>query len=138
MQAISSSVPGRLRIRHAALRLPEAARLVSTLAALPGVAAVQHNPRVGSLLLTYDVARLPEADLLSMLSRHAAAFADRVSEDGTCHPVSPGMITASLAGTLGLTVLGAIVGRKRLHVTAGLLFLASVGGHVLMVRQGKG
>lgn len=138
MHAIASSVPGRMRIRHAGLRLPEAARLVPTLAVLPGVEAVQHNPRVGSLLITYDVARLPEAELVSLLSRYSAALADREIAEEAPLEVSPRLITASLAGTLGLTVFGAIAGQKRLHVAAGMLFLASVGGHVLMVRKGKG
>lgn len=136
MLAIASSIPGRLRVRHPGLRAPEAAQIVTRLAALPGVETVQHNLRVGSLLVMYDENRLREEDLLAALDVPSAGRADREPEEPVALTVPPRLIAAGMAGTLGLTVYGAIVGKRRLHVTSGMLFLVAVGIHLLAGRRG--
>ena len=57
---LASSIPGRLRLRAAALRHgPALSRACEVLQAHPGVVSVQANARAGSLLLHYDPASLP-------------------------------------------------------------------------------
>ena len=57
---LASSIPGRLRLRAAALRhAPALSRACEALQAHPGVVSVQANARAGSLLLHYDPALLP-------------------------------------------------------------------------------
>ena len=57
---LASSIPGRLRLRAAALRHgPALSRACEALQAHPGVVSVQANARAGSLLLHYDPALLP-------------------------------------------------------------------------------
>ncbi len=57
---LASSIPGRLRLRAAALRHePVLSRACEVLQAHPGVVSVQANARAGSLLLHYDPALLP-------------------------------------------------------------------------------
>lgn len=56
---IRSYFPGRLRARHASLKNAETVKQVKTfLAGLEGVRSVEINPRVGSLLLLWDPAKL--------------------------------------------------------------------------------
>ena len=57
---LASSIPGRLRLRAAALRhAPALSRACEALQAHPGVVSVQANARAGSLLLHYAPALLP-------------------------------------------------------------------------------
>ncbi len=71
-------LPGRLRLRLAALRRnPDlAARLRSSLAALPGLAGVDVNPLTGSVLVHYDPAAGSLAGLAAALAAHGIAMPD--------------------------------------------------------------
>lgn len=63
MNCVASSLPGRIRLRHAALRNPDRlARLRQTIAHWPQVRVVSANEKAGSLLVSYDAVALPEND----------------------------------------------------------------------------
>ncbi len=70
--------PGRLRVRAAVLRdnAPLAERITAALEGVAGVREVAHNPRTGSLLVTYEPG-LAEPDMI----------ADRIAE--TAQLISP-------------------------------------------------
>ncbi|NKN31951.1 HMA2 domain-containing protein [Marichromatium bheemlicum] len=91
-------VPGRLRVRSAALRCRslldgEAQR---QLLALEGVREVRFNPRASSLTLLYDPERIGRAQLLAALEQHG------------CVEVGPG--TGTLTNTAGHLFGKALVG----------------------------
>ena len=66
---IRSYFPGRLRARHASLKNAETVKQVKTfLAGLEGVRSVEINPRVGSLLLLWDPAKLDIEQLKALAS----------------------------------------------------------------------
>ncbi len=62
-RVIASSIPGRIRLRHAALRRPERLeRLARSLSDWPEALTLEPNARTGSLLLHYDPSRLTRAE----------------------------------------------------------------------------
>ena len=68
-EAIRSCVPGRVRVRHEALRnlaAGEIEALRQTISAVDGVQSVRVNPRTGSLLLYWDVRRISDEELLGL------------------------------------------------------------------------
>ena len=65
---ITSAVPGRVRLRDPALRLPRAlAHMQSALRARAGVTRVKTNPHTGSVLLQYDSHALPPEQAHALL-----------------------------------------------------------------------
>ena len=74
---VASALPGRVRLRGPVLRQARAlAQARSALQAQPGVIRVQTNARVGSLLLHYDAATLPQPQA-EALRRRASRLAAR-------------------------------------------------------------
>ena len=68
---IRSYVPGRLRLRHPGLIGLEGETLealTSTVKSAPGITGCTVNPKVGSLLLTWDAEKLTQEDLLGTFS----------------------------------------------------------------------
>ena len=66
---VASALPGRVRLRGPVLRQARAlAQARSALQAQPGVIRVQTNARVGSLLLHYDAATLPQPQAEALLA----------------------------------------------------------------------
>lgn len=128
---IVSSVPGRIRIRHPRLRdvaWAEAAR--QRVAALPGLEAVS-NPQTGSLLATFDPARVSEERVVELLGlpAPAGAGADPAPSGSWRLPARP--LETGLLATLGLTVAAGFLKWKWLHVAAGLALCGFVGAHVV-------
>ncbi|MGC8854948.1 MAG: HMA2 domain-containing protein, partial [Halothiobacillaceae bacterium] len=61
MNPILSSSPGRIRLRHPALRNPDRLQtLATTIGTWPQVGSVEANARTGSLLILYDATTLDE------------------------------------------------------------------------------
>lgn len=84
---IRSYVPGRLRLRHPGLIGLEGETLealTSTVKSAPGITACVVNPKVGSLLLTWDAEKLTKDDLLGYL-QFWAAFLPEDAQGGTSH-----------------------------------------------------
>lgn len=75
--ALVSCLPGRIRLRHPALRQPaERTRLAATLAAIDGMLSVDANPAVGSLLLHYDPTRRARAAMEAQVAAQTAQALD--------------------------------------------------------------
>lgn len=84
---IRSYVPGRLRLRHSSLiglECDARGALTSAVKSVPGITACVVNPKVGSLLLTWDAAKLTKDDLLGYL-QFWAAFLPEEAQGGTSH-----------------------------------------------------
>ena len=74
---ICSAIPGRARLRHPALKDERTAESLRTfLLGPPGVLDAKFNPRVGSLLLTWDEAKLPAGELKAMAAALLPAQAE--------------------------------------------------------------
>ena len=72
---VRSLVPGRARLRHPMLYridAESAAEVTDMLLTLPGVTGATINPRVGSLLLEWDVAQTDDKTLLGLIESYAA------------------------------------------------------------------
>lgn len=135
---IVSYIPGRVRLRAAALKNPETMQAVLEMAqGFEGVFSAEPNPRSGSLLVLYDPALIDEAMLQA-----ATAFADHfgteeAGADGHGLPRRPqnGRVELSLLlGTLGLTVASLALG-KGAHAALGGLFCLLSAKHVYERRQ---
>lgn len=150
MSPVVSSTPGRLRLRHPALRHPARLQaLERRLALWPEVRTLQANPATGSLVVHYDALALAqdacaqrcEAAVAGLLPLPAVeprqgraipvmARAARTRAKRTNRLAKAGML-ASLAASLLL----AAAGLKRLHIWTGLLFLHALGAHLWVHRR---
>lgn len=136
---IVSYIPGRVRLRAAALKNPETMQSVLEMAqGFEGVLSVEPNPRSGSLLVLYDPALIDEA----MLQQAAAAFADHFGTEEArsggrglprCLQGGRGELNL-LLGALGLTVASLALG-KGAHAALGGLFCLLSAKHVYERRQ---
>ena len=146
---IASHFDGRIRIRDQQLTNKGVAQAMSeALSALPGVGQVTVNERVGSLLVIYSAA---VTKLQSIMERISGLLGEAPPEP-TYAPTGkedccvPGLRSLRLPGkkaavnlgmlaTLVTSMLGIIFGLKKLHVAAGILFLAVFGIHIFERRQ---
>jgi len=139
---IVSSTPGRVRVRHPALRSRSRAEQArDLLLALPGVESASGDARLGSLLVTYDPAQTSEAAVVAALdlgnlpvtggNPHGA----RVAEPRAWPNIPSG--TAGMGISLAVCLGAAAAKIKWLHVTAGVAFVALVGVHVFGRTQGR-
>lgn len=90
-QCIRSLTPGRVRIRHAALKelSPEAlAFLTDSILSVDGILEAQVNPRVGSLLVRWDPKTVSQADLLESAQCLLGMF-DAESDEAPQAPAEP-------------------------------------------------
>ena len=105
-ESVRSLTPGRARLRHEALRglaAAEVESLVETVRSMDGITGVTINPRVGSLLVTWDTEKVDAQTLLEaaewfLASREAfasteaaeassaasSALADGASTEASC------------------------------------------------------
>ena len=122
---IRSYFPGRLRARHASLKNAETVKQVKTfLAGLEGVRSVEINPRVGSLLLLWDPAKLQIGDLNPF---HGSKFVNQ-------------NVNRAMTATYALTLLGLVPGigpggKMALHVASGVAFTAFLAWHLIRYRS---
>lgn len=150
---VASLLDGRVRVRDEALkREPLATRVRDALLATPGVAAAEVNPRVGSMLVLYD-ATLAAVD--QILETVAGLLGTSVQASGeTAAPkrparmplsgglslsLSPAMkkrvVNIGMLASLALSVAAAVLDFKKLHILAGILFLALFGDHLYMRKE---
>lgn len=144
--SLVSRLPGRLRLRHPAIK--DAAvcrRLADEIAAWDGVVSSDGTPVTGGLLLIYDPARVVPADMearvTALVDRECgtAETADRPSAaisppfDRTLRqlnrPAKIGML-ASLALSLA-----ALPVSRRLHAVTGVLHLGLLSLHLARHRE---
>ena len=139
-QCITSAISGRIRLRHPCLRQAVwADQLRKAAGFLPGILALEINPRTGSLLLQYDPASLSQ----EMLIEIAEAWLEQLPSRGTASlpgaPASQAFFSADSRGCkvlrrIGRARLSKVVNRGMLFTLAASLGLAAVGrtgGHVV-------
>ena len=141
-----SSLPGRLRVRHHALRGTELHQgLLSAFRAWPGVIAAEGNLKTGSILLHYDVARVAQVDMEARVLEAALGFAAGPEPAAPeAPPQHPRSVSASrralirrlnryskigMLGSLALS-LAALTASKRVHAGAGGVFVALMLVHM--------
>lgn len=136
---IVSYIPGRVRLRAAALQDPATARkILDMLEGFEGIESATSNLETGSLLVLYDPGVISE----EMLMQAAVAFeeefggeAPRARSGGPRSAFALPFFLArrlelnALLGSLGLTVASAFVGR-RAHIAAGVLLCLLSAKHV--------
>jgi|GEM_PF-383828 len=151
VNCVASSLPGRIRLRHAALRNPDRlARLQRSIAAWPQVRAVSVNEKAGSLLINYDAAALRENDCAR---RCEVALAEVLPARTEVAPAPPRAATPAQArsgaprvranriakramlASLAASLLLAAMGAKRWHIGTGIAFLHALGVHLWVHRR---
>lgn len=150
---VASLLNGRVRVRDEALKRGALAALVTdALMDTPGVASAEVNPRVGSLLVLYDAALVAVERILEAVSElvgsspPAEGPAQAVSGPGGVPfvrrmslslpaAVKKRVVNIGMLASLLLSVAAAILDFKKLHVLAGILFLALFGDHLYMRKE---
>lgn len=141
--AIVSRLPGRLRLRDPSLRPPQDNEALRTeLGGWDGMVAVEGNPATGSLLLCYDIAKIPahemEARVAARLNTHlgldqpeapAVAAKERLTLRQMNRAAKIGMI-GSLTGSLLALAVG-----KKLHAALGAMHVAFLMVHIANHRK---
>lgn len=147
MTCIASSIPGRLRLRHPALREPARMRqLIDAVNAWPGALGHIANTRTGSLLLTYDPSLVQEADCRARAEAAVEALAPSSQPPAVAKPRAPRrsriatkrintMSKRAMLASLAASMVLAAVGAKRGHIWTGLVFLHALGAHLWIYRR---
>ena len=155
---IASCIDGRLRIRDDLLRNASAADAVRrVLLAAPGVREVSVNPRAGSLLILYHQAQTTLRKITDLLSRYllperaAPASLDKRSvPERRSHNRRAGLptrrsallprirrqaVNLGMLSALLVSMAGAVLGAKMLHIVAGVVFLGVLAIHLFDQRR---
>ncbi len=151
MRAIVASVPGRLRVRHEALRSPA---LLQELAAQAGqyqaVTQVEPKLQAASLVVYYDAAQWTQAQshqhigallggLLPLAPPPEGAMQQRrrmrAPMGQTRRQQANRWAKRTMLGSLALSMLLAAQGAKRWHTLTGVLFLHALGMHLWVHRR---
>lgn len=148
MSAIASSIPGRIRLRHVALRNPlRLQQLEDRIGEWGHVQSVAPNLKAGSLLVRYDAVALnaPEfasrcetalAELLPHTEAPASVAAPRLlSRGGTRRVRANRLAKRGMLASLALSMLLAAAGSKRWHAMTGVFFLHALGVHLWVHRH---
>lgn len=139
---IASAIEGRVRFRHPFLTDPETLRAVAEqVAALPGITAVDGNPRTGSLLVTHDT-RLKTADLVAMAEAMAQKLAPEapVPAKRPSGKRKPGQLQRrtqkfGLATCMAGAVATGLADTKAAHLAFGLGLAGFAAWHLFMYRR---
>jgi copper chaperone CopZ len=132
----AEAVPGRIRFRNEALKVAEFAYAVrDSLLEVKGVAQVQINRRIGSILVLFDRTKVTAEGILTRIAESLGIDVEKVkngasdvkkaltSREGRRY-VKRGMLV-SLA-----TALGVLVVSERAHVAAGVVFVHLLALHL--------
>lgn len=149
---IASQFEGRVRIRDEELKQePVLSRVREALLTMPGVDGVEANQRVGSLLVLYNAAvatleRITKtiADLIGAEEAGIAAESGKTSARPPAFgkislaippAVKRKVINIGMLASLALSLFAAILDLKKLHILAGIVFVALFGDHLFERRQ---
>ncbi len=131
------TLPGRVRLRAPALRKALVVwPLQAEIEKLPGIQAAVFNPRVGSLLIRYDPATLPQERLLAVLDEHLPTGLPRPAAETIkaskplLSPDERKALAYAMLSTLGTSLLGLAIDSKKVHWVSGLLFLGGLLLHL--------
>lgn len=154
---VASLLNGRVRVRDEGLKKqPLLSRVTEALIATPGVTSAEANTRVGSLLVFYDAALAAAEQILKLISellgspQEVPPSAEAEAGGATSRPfpfsramslsIPPALrrrvVNYGMLAALALSVGAAIIHFKKLHVLAGIVFLALFGDH-LYQRRGQ-
>lgn len=146
---VTSCIDGRIRIRDPQLTHKGVAEAVcEVLSALPGISRVTVNERVGSLLVRYSAAVTKLQSILEGVAGLLGAGEETTpyDESGGQAPLVSGIKSLGLAvrkatvnmgmlASLLTSMIGIMLGLKKLHYAAGILFLAIFGIHIFERRR---
>lgn len=146
---VTSHIAGRLRIRDEGLKKEALlSQVTEALLAAPGVTNVEANPRVGSLLILYSAAVTGMEKIQQILSGFlgAAQSAVRACSVGTARilgklptALSPRVkriaVNVGMLASLVVSLAAAMLGLKKLHILAGVIYLAIFGTHLFERRR---
>ena len=146
---VRSYMPGRLRLRHPALKSPEAASALNDfLGKMEGVTALEINPRVGSLLLYWDPEKLDIESLKAMAlmflpKEEKAEEAEKPCPLSGLNPLHSTkavnqFVNRSMTATFLLMLSGLVPGLRlgrQVHVAAGAAFAALAAWHMARYRK---
>jgi hypothetical protein len=138
-----SDFEGHLRIRDERLKNPLAAEAIrDALAESPEVYQSRANARAGSILILYRHSTGVRERIMERLTAHLRQFGkdDTVGANDSAQkrPLSSRArlvsrrkaVNYGMMASLALSLLGAVLDRKRFHVFAGILFLGMLGFHL--------
>ena len=141
---ITSDIPGRIRIRDQRLtRVDQAEEIRNDLLAMNGVTEVTVGIRTGSLLIVYSAASLQ--GIMALLNGLFGA-AEESSSSCDCSfravdfpalgaKMRKNAVNSGMLASLLISMIGIMVGLKKLHVAAGILFLGIFGIHIFERRR---
>ena len=141
---ITSDIPGRIRIRDQRLtRVDQAEEIRNDLLAMNGVTEVTVGIRTGSLLIVYSAASLQ--GIMALLNGLFGA-AEESSNSCDCSfravdfpalgaKMRKNAVNSGMLASLLISMIGIMVGLKKLHVAAGILFLGIFGIHIFERRR---
>lgn len=139
---ITSHTAGRLRLRNDALKVVSLVESIrNRLLKVKGVRDVASNPRTGSLLIHYDATPAVREQLMGVLS----FLSEDMGGTGASMPRAPSRnwlpratsdflarrkLHYGMLGALGISLAGAVLDSKKLHIVAGFGFLALLVLHL--------
>jgi hypothetical protein len=141
---IASCIDGRIRVRDGLLRNSAVADSLSRLLLeTPGIREVSANPRAGSLLILYQQAKTSFGEISALLARFlpeqastsastspAPAAKSRTGRSRrTTAAVRRQAVNLGMLAALLVSLAGAALGAKALHIIAGLVFVGFFGLH---------
>jgi len=147
-KVVVSSLPGRLRLRHAVLRRPAInAALAAEIGGWPGVTATSGSANTGGLLVAYDVEAAGQAEMearsTALVLSHAPepsadAADDDDGDDASDFWETVGAFNRSakigMFATLGASMAALAVSR-RVHAAFGGAYLGLLALHLLKHRR---
>jgi cation transport ATPase len=144
---ITSDIEGRLRIRDGQLKGALAAEaLRDAVAVLPGVNESKVNMKAGSLTVLYSHSTDVRETILNRIEQYIPASGrENRSPTSTVRLRRPDwplrkasrrkLITRSMIATLSLSLFSLVLGREKVHVIAGMLFVGVLGFHLADKRR---
>ena len=140
---ITSCIDGRIRIRDQRLTSTDVASAIDAkLSALPGVAQVSVNGKIGSLLVVYSATAVTLKKIMETISTLLGETeqplreptGERITRSLRIRlPTLPdrrSIVNMGMLASLVTSMVGIMVGLKKLHYAAGVVFLAFFGIHI--------
>lgn len=145
---IASCFDGRIRIRDQRLTQKGVADVAcEVLSAIPGISQVTINGRTGSLLIIYSAAVAKLQDIMETITglfgveqeSPKARFGKEIpfvsGKQALGLSVRKAAVNMGMLASLLTSMIGILFGLKKLHVAAGILFLAFFGIHFFERRR---
>jgi hypothetical protein len=132
-----SFIQGRVRVRAPGLRdAGTLSGIQGMLAAQDGVLAIKGNARVGSLLVLYDPARIPQERLEAAVSMLEGMLSTQAEADMRPAGILSQRCENRLLLAIGLLCLiGAACGQRLLHVASGSVCTLLAAKHLIDRRK---